>query len=61
MDNIFDLDSVLLNLDKKDNSTYFLDFLYNNSFEVGVLRLNPGEKDTQEPHSCRRTLYCYGR
>ena len=51
MDNIFDLDSILLKLDKKGNSTYFLDFLHNNSFEVGVLRLNPGQKDTQGPHS----------
>lgn len=51
MDKIFDLDSILLTLDKKDNSSYFLDFLHNNSFEVGVLRLNPGQKDTQDPHS----------
>ena len=51
MDNIFNLDSILLDLDKKDDSTYFLDFLHNNSFEVGVLRLNPGQKDTQGPHS----------
>lgn len=51
MDNIFDLDSILLELNKKGNSSYFLDFLQNNSFEVGVLRLNPGQKDTQGPHS----------
>jgi mannose-6-phosphate isomerase-like protein (cupin superfamily) len=51
MDNIFDMDSILLKLDKKGDSTFFLDFLNNNSFEVGVLRLNPGQKDTQEPHS----------
>jgi mannose-6-phosphate isomerase-like protein (cupin superfamily) len=51
MDKIFDLDSILLNLDKKEDSAYFLDFLHNNSFEVGVLRLNPGQKDTQGPHS----------
>ena len=51
MDNTFDLDSILLELDKKDNSGYFLDFLHNNSFEVGVLRLNPGQKDTQGRHS----------
>ena len=51
MDNTFDLDSILLELDKKDNSGYFLDFLHNNSFEVGVLRLNPGQKDTQGHHS----------
>ena len=51
MDKIFDLDSILLNLDKKEDSAYFLDILHNNSFEVGVLRLNPGQKDTQGPHS----------
>ena len=50
MDNIFDLDSMLIELNKKGNSSYFLDFLHNNSFEVGVLRLNPGQKDTQGPH-----------
>ena len=51
MDNTFDLDSILLEIDKKDNSGYFLDFLHNNSFEVGVLRLNPGQKDIQGRHS----------
>ncbi|HKO65808.1 MAG TPA: cupin domain-containing protein, partial [Candidatus Nitrosocosmicus sp.] len=51
MDKIFDLDSVLLTLDKKGDSSYFLDFIHNSSFEVGVLRLNPGQKDTQGPHS----------
>ncbi len=51
MDKIFDLDSILLKLDKKGDSAYFLDFLHNSSFEVGVLRLNPGQKDTQGPHS----------
>ncbi len=51
MDNIFNLDSILIELDKKDDSTYFLDFLHKNSFEVGVLRLNPGQKDIQGPHS----------
>jgi mannose-6-phosphate isomerase-like protein (cupin superfamily) len=51
MDKIFDLDSVLLTLDKKGDSSYFLDFIHNSSFEVGVLRLNPGQKDTQRPHS----------
>ena len=51
MDKIFDLDSILLNLDKKGDSTYFLDFLHNSSFEVEIIRLNPGQKDTQGPHS----------
>lgn len=51
MDKIFDVDVTLLEMDKKDNSIYFLDFLQNDSFEVGILRLNPGQKDTQGPHS----------
>lgn len=51
MDKIFDVDVTLLEIDKKDNSIYFLDFLQNDSFEVGILRLNPGQKDTQGPHS----------
>ena len=51
MDKIIDLDSILLTLDKKGDSSYFLDFIHNSSFEVGVLRLNPGQKDTQGPHS----------
>ena len=51
MDNIFDLDSMLLELNKKGNSSCSLDVLHNNSFEVGVLRLNPGQKDTQGRHS----------
>ncbi|MDF0681235.1 MAG: cupin domain-containing protein [Candidatus Nitrosocosmicus sp.] len=28
-----------------------MNFLHNNSFEVGVLRLNPGQEDTQGAHS----------
>ena len=50
MNKIFDLESILLKLDKEDNSTYFLDFLRNNSFEAGVLKLNQGQKDIQGPH-----------
>src|SRR4028119_2164906 len=51
MDSIFDTDSVLSELDKTGVNTYFLDFLHTNSFEAGLLRLNPGERDTQGPHS----------
>ena len=51
MDSIFDTDSVLSELDKTGVNTYFLDFLHTNSFDAGLLRLNPGERDTQGPHS----------
>ena len=61
MDNIFDLDSILLNLDKKGNSAYFLDFLHNNSFEVGRVEAQSRSKGHTGTSFRRRTLYCYGR
>jgi mannose-6-phosphate isomerase-like protein (cupin superfamily) len=50
MNKIFDIESILSKIDSEDNSTYFIDFLRNNSFEAGVLKLNPGQKDIQGPH-----------
>jgi mannose-6-phosphate isomerase-like protein (cupin superfamily) len=50
MEEIFDTMDVLLELDKKD-SNYFSDFLHNDSFEAGILKLSPGQKDIQGPHS----------
>ena len=50
MEEIFDTKKILLELDKKD-SNYFLDFLHNDSFEAGILKLSPGQKDIQGPHS----------
>ncbi|MEJ7642927.1 MAG: cupin domain-containing protein [Candidatus Nitrosocosmicus sp.] len=51
MDSIIDTDSILSKLEKKGENTYFLDFLHTNSFDAGLLRLNPGETDTQGSHS----------
>ena len=51
MDSIIDTNSILSKLDKKSENAYFLDFLHNNSFDAGLLRLNPGERDTQVSHS----------
>ena len=51
MENIVDINTVLLDLDKLDLNSYFLDVMHTSSFEVGILRLNPGQKDTQGPHS----------
>lgn len=51
MEKIFDLDLILQTLDNKGKSDYFLDFMHNSSFEAGVLRLNPDQKDIQGPHS----------
>lgn len=51
MERIVDIDSTLSELNQVANSnTYFLDFMYTKSFEAGILRLNPGQKDTQGPH-----------
>lgn len=51
MHEIIDLQNVLSNLGKLESPTYFLDFMRNDSFEVGVLRLMPGQKDTQDIHT----------
>jgi len=50
MEEIFDTQNILLELGQKD-SNYFVDFLHNDSFEAGILRLSPGQKDIQGPHS----------
>lgn len=51
MEQLDDLDSVLSRLDKLDPPNYFIDFMQNDSFEAGILRLFPGQKDTQDIHS----------
>lgn len=44
---MFDLDSLVSKIGKDD---YWTDFLKVRRMEAGVLRLRPGEEDTQEPH-----------
>jgi mannose-6-phosphate isomerase-like protein (cupin superfamily) len=51
MKNIVDVNTALSELDKPHPDSYFLDIMHTNSFEVGILQLNQGQKDTQEPHS----------
>ena len=51
MENIVDINTALLDLDNLDTNLYFLDVMHTSSFEVGILRLNPGQKDTQGQHS----------
>jgi mannose-6-phosphate isomerase-like protein (cupin superfamily) len=51
MKNIIDVNTALLKLNQLDLDSYFLDIMHTNSFDVGILRLNPGQKDTQGPHS----------
>ena len=56
MENIVDINTALLELDQSVDS-YFLDIMHTNSFEVGILRLNPGQKDTQGPHSANELYF----
>ena len=51
MKDIVDVNTALLELDRLNLDSYFLDIMHTNSFDVGILRLNPGQKDTQGPHS----------
>ena len=41
----------------KKSSSYFYTFLNKNTLSVGVLVLQPGEKDTQEPHDIDEVYY----
>ncbi|AIC15308.1 cupin domain-containing protein [Nitrososphaera viennensis] len=43
----FDLDDLLARIDK---DSYWVDFIKVRHLEAGVLRLYPGEEDTQTPH-----------
>jgi mannose-6-phosphate isomerase-like protein (cupin superfamily) len=38
-------------LASKMDSEYFLDFFELEHLQTGILRLKPGERDTQDPHS----------
>jgi mannose-6-phosphate isomerase-like protein (cupin superfamily) len=57
MNDIVDVNTALLELDQLGLDSYFLDIMHTNSFEVGILRLNPGQKDTQGPHSVDELYY----
>ena len=43
----FDLDSLVAKIGKDD---YWIDFMKVRHMDAGVLRLRPGEEDTQGPH-----------
>lgn len=46
MKDIVDINAALLELNQLVLDSYFLDIMHTNSFDVGVLRLNAGQKDT---------------
>ena len=49
MKNIYQVNDVLSELDR--HGGYFIDFITTRHIEAGILRLRPGDNDTQEPHS----------
>lgn len=50
----FELDDKLAQI---ENDEYFNDFLRVRHLEAGVLRLRPGEEDTQTPHDADELYY----
>jgi mannose-6-phosphate isomerase-like protein (cupin superfamily) len=50
-EDIVDIDSVLKEFNTSKMNTYFQTFMSNSSFEVGVLKIKPGQIDTQGQHS----------
>jgi len=48
MNLVFDVDKYIEKIKKSDN--YFHTFINNENLAAGVLVLQPGEEDTQEPH-----------
>lgn len=41
----------------KDGSNYFHTFISNENLAAGILHLNPGDEDTQEPHDGDEIYY----
>jgi mannose-6-phosphate isomerase-like protein (cupin superfamily) len=44
----------------KKGNNYFHTFINNPNIAVGVLVLQPGQKDTQEPHDCDEVYFILG-
>ncbi|MGI0058769.1 MAG: cupin domain-containing protein [Nitrosotalea sp.] len=52
---VFDTNEYVKKIAKSD--TYFHTFLNKENIAAGVLRLGPGDKDTQEPHESDEVYY----
>jgi len=46
---VFELNKLLSELDGRGG--YFIDFVSTRGIQADIIRLHPGENDTQEPHS----------
>jgi mannose-6-phosphate isomerase-like protein (cupin superfamily) len=56
MKNPSELKDLLSELEEKGGS-YFVDFITTKGIQAGIIRLHPGEIDTQEPHSADEVYY----
>ena len=52
---VFELNKLLSELDGQGG--YFIDFISTRGIQAGVIRLHPGENDSQEPHSVDEVYY----
>jgi mannose-6-phosphate isomerase-like protein (cupin superfamily) len=52
---VFELNKLLSELDGQGG--YFIDFISTSGIQAGIIRLHPGENDSQEPHSVDETYY----
>ncbi len=52
---VFDTNEYVKKIAKSD--TYFHTFINNDNLAVGILRLEPGKEDTQEPHETDEVYY----
>jgi mannose-6-phosphate isomerase-like protein (cupin superfamily) len=52
---VHELNNLLSELN--DQGGYFTDFISTKGIQVGIIRLHPGENDTQEPHSVDEVYY----
>lgn len=55
MNDVYDTEKILKKLDSSGN--WFYGFLSKGSMDAGILRLMPGEKDSQEPHANDELYY----
>ena len=52
---VFELNKLLSELDGRGG--YFIDFVSTRGIQADIIRLHPGENDTQEPHSVDEVYY----
>ena len=55
MEKIYQVKELISQVNDKEG--YFIDFVISKDIEAGIICLNPGEKDLQQPHSVDEIYY----